>query len=168
MPCATTEAIRRGYVANGSNGAWKKNASRSAWRRIKHVSRGVGVRIRTYDYQTLSGDVIPISYIAPTDLLTFLLLEYPALLVGGVQNQQERSEHLQAFWDGFKLHHGDHRVFSEHPGSLQSVVPLAWHGDEGRGKRRGNTVVVSIETCLGINTVLQQKKRRQQKKMQQQ
>ena len=115
---------------------------------FKHVSRGVGVRIRTYDYQTLSGDVIPISYIAPTDLLTFLLLEYPALLVGGVQNQQERSEHLQAFWDGFKLHHGDHRVFSEHPGSLQSVVPLAWHGDEGRGKRRGNTVVVSIELVL--------------------
>lgn len=137
-----------------------KNASRSAWRRIKHVSRGVGVKISTYDYQTPSGDVIPISYIAPTDLLTFLLLQYPALLVGGLQNQQERSEHLQAFWDAFKLRHGDHRVFSEHSDSLQSVVPLAWHGDEGRGKRRGNTVVVSIEASLGINTVLQQRKRR--------
>ena len=77
------------------------------------------------------------SYIAPMDRLTFLLEEHPDLLVGGLQNHQDRAENLRAFWQAYKLQHADHRVYQEHQDSLQTVVPIAWHGDEGRGKRRG-------------------------------
>ena len=55
---------------------------------------------------------------------------------------------------------GDHKVFSEHPHSLSSCLPMAWHGDEGRGKRRGNTVVVSCETVFSVMTSLNKKRKR--------
>ena len=120
--------------------------------------RGVNVKVSTYNHVTASGDVLPMSYIAPTDMLTFLLEEHPDLLVGGLQSHQDRAENLGAFWQAYKLQHAHRRVYQEHQDSLQTVVPIAWHGDEGRGKRRGNTVVVSCEAVIGVHTALQKKR----------
>ena len=92
--------------------------------------------------------------------MTVLVEKQLDLLVGGLQSQVEISQHLLAYWKGFQLFHGDHEVFREHSCNLQSVIPLSWHGDEGRGKRRGNTCVVSLEAPIGIETVLRLAKKR--------
>ena len=44
-------------------------------------------------------------------------------------------------------------------GGLDNSIPIAWHGDEGRGKRRGNTVCVSMESVIGVETVLRKKRK---------
>jgi len=44
-------------------------------------------------------------------------------------------------------------------GGLDNIIPIAWHGDEGRGKRRGNTVCVSMESVIGVETVLRKKRK---------
>ena len=100
------------------------------------------------------------TYISPCDLMAFLIEKYPSILVGGLQCPTERAQNLRTFWDGFKLQHADHEAFKEHPDNLQNLIPIAWHGDEGRGKRRGNTVVVSCQAIIGLHTVLQKRKRR--------
>ena len=92
--------------------------------------------------------------------MRFLLEKRPDVLVGGIQNAEERAQHIHNFWKAFQLHHGDHAVFEEHLHSLNSVIPIAWHGDEGRGKRRGNTVVVSVEAVIGIHTTSSLSKKR--------
>ena len=112
------------------------------------------VKISTYNYQTPSGAVIPMSYVSPIDLLTKMVEQRLDVLVGGLQSQTEISEHLVSFWKAFQLTHSDHMVFEEHSNNLERTIPLAWHGDEGRGKRRGNTVVVSCQSPIGITTVL--------------
>ncbi len=86
------------------------------------------------------------------------MTHHPSVLTGGIKCEKERAHHLQSFWEGFRLANSDHKVFSEHGASLSRCLPLMWHGDEGRGKRRGNTVVVSCETPFGVTTSLQKKR----------
>ena len=45
-----------------------------------------------------------------------------------------------------------HKIYREHQHNLSQVLPIYHHGDEGRGKRRGNPVVVSIESPIGLHT----------------
>ena len=61
-------------------------------------------------------------------------------------------QHLEEFWRQYKLSHGSHEVFREHPQHLRYVIPMLWHGDEGRGVRRGNTTVSTIETPFGLDS----------------
>ena len=43
-------------------------------------------------------------------------------------------------------------VFTEHGEWLDSVIPMLVHGDEGRGVRKGNTAVVTLEPALGLDS----------------
>ena len=119
------------------------------------------MKLSTYDFTTPSGDVIPMSYVSPIDLMTVLLQKRLDILVGGLESEQQISEHLVSFWKAFRLSHSDHVAFEEHINNFEHLIPLCWHGDEGRGKRRGNTVCVSVESPIGLETVLQQRKRKQ-------
>ena len=62
------------------------------------------------------------------------------LVVGGAQSPFECSTQLQAFWAAYKQQHSGHQVYRDYPdtGSLGYAVPLALHGDEGRGKEGGD------------------------------
>ena len=101
-----------------------------------------------------------IPYIAPKDIIGYMLEKHPELLVGGLQNSGERASHIKAFWSAFHLTEPNHMVFQEHPDSLEYVLPLCLHGDEGRGKRRSKTTVVSLETPFGVMTAVNLKKRK--------
>lgn len=159
VPCVTAEAIARGHGSAKAAGKseWKKNCSRNTWRKFRRAGFGLNVPLSSHLYQAPTGEVVEISYLSPIDLVKFLLEKRPAVLVGGVQDPDERAKHLQSFWKAFRLYHPDHMVFEEHQYNLGSVIPMCWHGDEGRGKRRGNTVVVSCEACIGIHTVASKK-----------
>ena len=102
------------------------------------------------------------SYISPLDLFQYLMEKNPEVMVGGLGSASERAQNLRTFWHCYKLHSGDHDVFAEYgngaSGSgLDNIIPIAWHGDEGRGKRRGNTVCVSMEAVIGVETALRKK-----------
>lgn len=103
---------------------------------------------------------IDIPYIAPKNIIGYILEKHPELLVGGLQNSGERASHIKAFWSAFRLAEPNHMVFREHPDSLDYVLPLCLHGDEGRGKRRSKTTVVSLETPFGVMTAVNLKKRK--------
>ena len=160
----TAEAIRHGYTGSKDAGlkSWKKNCSRTSWRTFYRAGLGFKVKIHTYDYATPTGEIIPISYISPTELVEYLLQHRPGVLVGGLDCPLEISRQVDTIWKCFKLHSGDHQVFEEygHDGrGLENIIPIAWHGDEGRGKRRGNTVVVSLQSVIGVETARCQKRK---------
>ena len=133
--------------------------ARQAWKLFRRRGVGWNVKQSTFNYLSASGDTIPISYISPYDMFEYIMTNHPGVLIGGFQSETERAHHLQAFWEGFRLQNSFHSVFSEHNGSLQCVVPMVWHGDEGRGKRRGNTAVVSIGSVIGTQSVVNSRKR---------
>ena len=112
---------------------------------------GWNIPFSRFDYTSPDGDVIEIPYLSPKDILQHLLAHCPDLLMGGLDTPFERAENLEAFWHGYRVLNGLHVVFQEHGDALSTVVPIYWHGDEGRGKRRSGTCVISIEAPLGIH-----------------
>ena len=139
--------------------SWKKNCSRAAWNYFYKMKLGWRVKQKIYQQDDGDGNILEIPYVPPKELLQFLMTNHPDVLVGGFDSPSERAQHIAAFWEGFSLHHGDHLVYQEHESNLPYVLPLLWHGDEGRGKRRGQTVVVSLEVPIGIETVKPSRKR---------
>lgn len=157
VPAATAQRMRLGEVAAAKQA---KNASRQTWSMFNRQKVGWPVKLRKLNYDPGNGTDLPMTYIAPSDLVTYLMADHPEVLCGGFTSIDDRGLHLQSFWEGFRLAHGDHEVFKEHGDNLGQVIPLVWHGDEGRGKRRGNTAVVSCGTPLSIFTAVNAKKRR--------
>ena len=157
VPIAVAESIRFGAVPgkrprmSDKKARYRRNnAARRTWRVFKRRRCGWNVRIRTHSHVDGQGNVIPLAYIKPSDLFRYLLTHHPGVLVGDVSTQAERSAHLKAFWSAFELGNGDHVIYTHHRDNLGSVIPIAWHGDEGRGKRRGNTAVIMVERVFAV------------------
>ena len=92
------------------------------------------------------------AYIKPSDFLKSLLDKALELLMGGCPcmkhgTQRVFGAHIPARSPDTRLFHGEH----EHR-SLATTFALSIHGDEGRGLKKGNTTILVMETCLGINT----------------
>lgn len=174
VPCSTAQRLRLGGLeeagmamkgttdleCSDKTPSWKKNSSRAAWNYFYKMKLGWRVKQNIYRQDDGDGNILEIPYVPPKELLQFLMTNQPDVLVGGYDSPSERAQHIAAFWEGFRLHHGDHLVFQEHDEfSLPYVLPLLWHGDEGRGKRRGQTVLVSLEVPIGIETIKASRKR---------
>lgn len=173
VPCTTAQRLRLGGLeesgvamkgttdleCSDKTPSWKKNCSRAAWNYFYKMKLGWRVKQNIYRQDDGDGNILEIPYVPPKELLQFLMTNQPDVLVGGFDCPSERAQHIAAFWEGFRLHHGDHLVYQEHEFNLPYVLPLLWHGDEGRGKRRGQTVLVSLEVPIGIETVKASRKR---------
>ena len=100
------------------------------------------------------GQEMTIYYIKPTSFVKFLLENASELVMGGIVKLDDGRCQLQACWNNYRQFHPTHQLFREsHPErSTRNTLAFCFHGDEGRGKK-GNTVVMMFETCLGVGTV---------------
>jgi hypothetical protein len=109
------------------------------------------VPLSSLPFPTGVGDeILDVPFASPLDTLAYLMQHEPAVVVGGFDDRQQRAHHLQAFWHAYRDSHPHHPVYEEHGSDLSRVIPLSYHGDEGRGKKRGNTIVISIEAVMGL------------------
>lgn len=111
------------------------------------------------EFTSADGELIDVPYYSPISMLRYLMMHHPSVVVGGLEEPADRCHHLKAFWEAYRQHHPSHPIFKHHNEDLQFILPLAWHGDEGRGKRRGNTVVIGLETPLGLSTSVDNRKK---------
>ena len=93
----------------------------------------------SYVETELDGDMVKFGYIKPSHFVEFLINRTPELLLGGCPTVQEGQASLEAFWQAYRHVHPTHRLFHEnHPNrSLSSTFAIAFHGDEGRGLKKG-------------------------------
>ena len=150
------------YSAAGAPAPSKENAARHAWRKFKKLKYGWTIPISSLAYPLDDcEEVLDIPYVNPVDTVKYLMQHQPSVLIGGLVEERDRIQHLEAFWTAYKDFHPQHPVYSEHAGNLSRVVPVCWHGDEGRGKKRGHTIAISLEAVIGIYTSwhIQTKKR---------
>ena len=94
---------------------------------------------------------IEVPYLSPLKMLPYLLERAPGLLFGGLDAVQGQGL-LSSFWSAYKQTHGEHSVYRDHYDSLATTLPIAVHGDEGRGVRKGNTCILSVESVFGLST----------------
>ena len=71
------------------------------------------------------------------------------LLVGLLQPDERRERLiLRAFWDSYKQVAPNHEVFTMNL-PLDKTIPMVFHGDEGRGRRRQGWMVTNFHSLLG-------------------
>ncbi len=150
VPASTVQDVA--YSAAREPAPSKSNASRRAWRKFKHLGYGWMIPLRSLIYETAEGDELDVPYANPVDTIQYLMTHKPSLLVGGILEHRDRLQHLQAFWHAYRDFHPEHPVYREHAANLSRVIPVCWHGDEGRGKKRGQTVCISVEAVIGLYT----------------
>ena len=153
MPATTLQALSTASAAGESGKSHlgqsgKGNAFRDASRFIKKW----GLRWNIpYSYFHFTKDIV-VPYLSPRAIVGHLLGKCPQLLFGGVKCPREAQKNLASFWEGYRAMHANHQVFETHSDYLTNVIPMLWHGDEGRGVRKGNTAVCSLESPLGLDT----------------
>ena len=167
VPAVTAGGMRRAAMeergdlsdADGAKGCWKKNAQRTAWRTFHKFGIGWRVPLSTFEWTASNGEIVVLKYLAPKDLIHFLLNNTPDILLGGDFSDHDRAVHLQSFWAAYRQLHPSHKVYTTHDSDLAYTLPLLLHGDEGRGKRRTGTMIVSLETPFGLDFPSKKRKR---------
>ena len=139
----------------------KKNASRDA----QHFVKKWGLTWRvplTFMKHQLTAEIREVAFIRPLNFFVYLLRKAPELLMGGCRDRCQGQVHLQEFWESYEKYHPEHRMFVGDQPSRRwdNTVPLALHGDEGRGKKKSNTTVLSMEVCIGVDSWMEMVKKR--------
>eukprot|EP00435_Cladocopium_sp_Y103_P031764 s1326_g8.t1 len=131
----------------------RKNASRDAHAFIGRWGLSWKVPLSFIDLG-LEGEMNKFAYIKPSDFLKFLMEKAPDLLMVGYPNIDEGKASLGEFWKAYRGFHPTHRLFREQhqSRSMATTFALAFHGDEGRGLKKGNTTILMMETCLGVDS----------------
>lgn len=152
---AAIEAEQHGLKTPRLNrGEWsKKNASRSAQRMIARLGYKWHIPISVMEYH-FGSQQLHLPYLSPIEVCKFLMTKHPECFCGGFQLDSEIQCLLATFWKNYRAVHAGHAVFHrpDESASLELTIPLALYGDEGRGRRRGNTALVTLDATFGINT----------------
>ena len=145
----------------GCGKAWtsrNSNAARNSRRMIKRYGLNWKVPISELFYEAEGQDPVSIPYISPTNLMKYLLESHRELLLGGFQNLSDGVSLLKGWWKYFRNTHPNHSVFGEHDeAALGYTIPLYLYGDEGKGKKRGNTAVFTVEPPFGLDSAFMKK-----------
>lgn len=148
-----------------NDSGWKKHAQRNAWRTFRRYGIGWKVPLSVFHFTGSEGEVLEIPYIAPKDILQFLLKQHPDILFGEVRSGPGYALQLKEFWAAYQQQHEGHQIFDSESGlDTAYTLPLLVHGDEGRGKRRTNTFILFLETPFGLGEPLSSASSRKRKR----
>ena len=147
-----------GRLTGKNNG----NEARDARSFIRRWGLEWNVPFRSFKHVDAHNETVMVYYISPLDFVKYLLEKTPEVVLGGHFNEHDGKQQLQAFWDNYEQCHPTHMLFQEnHAERVKSnCLALSFHGDEGRGLKKGNTAIVMFESNLGVDTGLNYHKKR--------
>ena len=128
----------------------KNHAAERSYRYVRRLGMYWKIPLSVLKYECEEKSWLDVHYLSPQAILSYLVGKHPRV-VFGKPTVEEGMASLRAFWSGYHEFHSSHAVFSKHEANdLSRVIPVAIHGDEGRGKRRSQTTIISFESVLGI------------------
>ena len=122
------------------------NEERDCHRYFKHWGLSLPVPVSEKTFVLDDRETADTAYIRVQDWLEYLLKRNRSLLAGGNESLEFQ---LEAYWMAYRQTHSTHPVF-ERGLDLGTTIPLAFYSDEGKGPKRGNFVVASIESPIGL------------------
>ena len=126
----------------------KQNAFRNADRFVRKWGLRWNIPFSYYQYDKDTR----VPYLAPRDIMSYLMRKSPELLMGGIADKKMAQQLLRDFWSNYREYHPQHDIYIHLADYVSNTVPVLWHGDEGRGVRKGNTTVCSLESPFGLDT----------------
>lgn len=87
-------------------------------------------------------------YVRFSDWLTYLVEHDEMQHLTGTANLSDMQRSLSVFWERYRCCHPDHEVYHRDI-PCEMVIPVAWHGDEGRGHKKKQIMILSTHGVLG-------------------
>lgn len=131
--------------------AGTSNAARNAQRMVKRLGLYWKIPISEMEYK-YGTQTLHLPYLSPINVCKYILDKYPEIFAGGFSRDSDIMELLSSWWDAFEDNQPTHAVFQLPKEDRSMTIPLYLYGDEGRGRRRGNTCIVCLETVFGLST----------------
>lgn len=91
-------------------------------------------------------------FVAFSDWLRFIVEKDQLEYLVGVKDISDMQKNLHTFWDRYKSVCPDHEIYhraSAHQLQLNMCIPVLHHGDEGRGLKKKQIMVLSVHGALG-------------------
>lgn len=143
-------AYRTGKVLNAYHEDDKTIAERDLHN--KFCKWGLSLPVPIEDVVHQCGKTVHTTHwVKPSTWVQNLMKLHPECLTGGFKKEKDIQFQLRSFWRYFEAVHPEHLVFKTHRHRLDRVLPLALFGDEGRGPKRGQFLIWSMESILGIS-----------------
>ena len=131
----------------------QQHAAERSYRYVRRMGMSWKIPLSVMKYECEDHSWLDVHYMSPQSTLQYLIDNHPRV-VFGKPTLQEGMASVRAFWGGYAEFHKTHEVFLRNYSDIGRVVPVAIHGDEGKGKRRSQTTVISFEAVLGMKGVL--------------
>ena len=126
------------------------HGERDCQRLFKKFGLRLSIPVSRLEFRGEAGPV-SLPFLKVSDYFSFLLRRAPELLMGGHKKGQKAKELCLRFWEGYRLFHPDHKIFTRFtPDELKMVIPLALHGDKGRGYLKLPLFCFSFEGVFGL------------------
>ena len=87
-------------------------------------------------------------YVRFSDWLTYLVEQDEMHHLTGAADLSEMQKSLSLFWERYRYCHPDHEIYHRDI-PREMVIPVAWHGDEGRGHKKKQIMILSTHGLLG-------------------
>ncbi|CAK9002243.1 unnamed protein product [Durusdinium trenchii] len=152
------DAIRQARVTRNPSTALQrlarvplKKSESGAHRVFKQCGQSLEIKISRVDL--VSKTDFP--YVRFSSWLKYLVEFDQMQQLVGVSDISTMNKVLKMFWSRFRESHPEHRMYSAEPGAPQHpefTIPVVTHGDEGRGRKKKQLMVLSTTGALGLGT----------------
>ena len=161
VPTTSVENIARSaaHEAHGTKEAIsgtrrRTNTARNAHRMIQRLGLRWRIPISEIDFDT-GEECLKLPYLSPIEICKFLIGKHPEVLCGGFREDSDIANLLGSWWENYGFNHPGHAVgTSDMQHDRAFCIPISLYGDEGRGRRRGNTALVTMEATFGLHTAV--------------
>ena len=93
---------------------------------------------------------LTLPYLKIVDYMSLLLKKYPEILFAGHRPGPDAERLCREFWEGYQVFHPQHEIFKRFSNeTLGKVLPIALHGDKGRGYMKLPLYCFMWESCIG-------------------
>ena len=98
--------------------------------------------------------VVKYPVILLTNWMKTILQKSPRFLLGGHDiGGSAYMGMLEEFWDNFRLVDDSHPIYQKDPSRRKRTIPIALHGDEGRGLSRAPVLILSYQVLIPFTGV---------------
>ena len=120
----------------GVLGLSEQNSARHVEKVVSMFGLRPSIRL-SHHTLSLGNESFTVPYLAPRDVLAYLLANHADLLLGGcAASDPAANRGLATFWSRYRNVHSSHAVYGAPAERLRWTIPLSLHGDGGRTQKK--------------------------------
>ena len=154
LKCAKSGKGKRPMNKNDRKQAGQ-NAERDLHKRFALLGLSLPLKAEPLEHENEGKAVVTTHWVRPSTWIKVLLQKAPFVLLG----ENNHKLQCESFWALYRQHEPTSEVFKHRSESeLQRSIPILIFGDEGRGAKRGNFLVWTVESAIGLSYLSKQER----------